>query len=457
MVTAEYLEHQVSVRGLKLNYQEWGQASAPVILAVHGFGLSGHMYDEFGRRVQDRFRVIALDQRGHGDSDWSDDGDYSRDAFVEDMEAFRREAGLDRFILIGHSMGGLNSVAYASKYPQHVEALVLVDVGPEHAAEGVDNIMRFTRGPDELEFDQFVEMAHRFNPRRSLDNLRERMSHRLKPIGDGKWTWKFDKRFREGVDTLRVGSSMSGEEMWELYRAVECPTLLIRGSESDVLTPEVAERTVAEMQRAQLVVVPGAGHSVPGDAPDEFTNAVTDFIDDVRNGGATAASSNGVPPLSDLVETQERRRRPGKGPLTTIVIGVGAVAALGAVFYYSRKRREKQKQHRIDELRRRAAERAAALENIDTQEMRRRAALASQALADAGMASARKAVAAAREFDYDAARDRSAHLLHAAEERGMRSSRELRKRAKRKGIIGTARGLLASGAKASKKQTRRWR
>ena len=86
MVTTGYLEHDVSVGGLNLHYQEWGSPSAPPIIMLHGFGVSGHMFDEFAERMQDRFRLIALDQRGHGDSSWADDGNYTRQAFVDDLD-----------------------------------------------------------------------------------------------------------------------------------------------------------------------------------------------------------------------------------------------------------------------------------------------------------------------------------------------------------------------------------
>jgi len=348
VITAGYVDRDIHVRGLKLHYQEWGAADAPVILMIHGFGVSGHMFDEFAERLQGSYRLIALDQRGHGDSDWSDEGDYSRDAFVEDIEAFCQALDLNRFVLMGHSMGGLNSVAFANRYPARARAVVLVDVGPEAAKEGVDNIVRFTRGPDELEFEQFVEMAHRFNQRRTIENIRERMRHRLRQMPSGKWTWKFDSRFREQGATLRVGSEMSNDEVWTLFRGIPVPTLLIRGAESDVLTQEVAERAAQEMARCRLVVVPSAGHSVPGDNPDDFTAAVTAFLADVANGTFATGAVSEPPPLERLVEVHEeaQRRRRGPGTLTLLAGGAGAVLALAGLAFIgreaARKRRRKQ-------------------------------------------------------------------------------------------------------------------
>ena len=279
-----YVEKNFEINGLTLAYQEWGgsQGDKPTIIALHGFGVSGHMYDEFSRRYQDTARIINLDQRGHGDSEISVGGDYQRNAFVSDVEGLRTYLGLQKFVLVGHSMGGLNAIEYAVSFPQHVNALIIVDAGPEAAKEGVDNIVRFTQGPDELDFDEFVQMAMRFNPRRTEENIRERMHHRLRQLDNGKWTWKFDKRFRDPNANLKIGSEITQDQLWEKFRQVMVPTLLIRGSESDVLSEDVARRTVKEMKNAHLETVKGAGHSVPGDAPEGFTDAVRVFLEKIE-------------------------------------------------------------------------------------------------------------------------------------------------------------------------------
>lgn len=372
MLSTAYADREVQVGDLKLHYQEWGDQSSPAMVLLHGFGVSGHMFDEFGAVAGNRYHLFGIDQRGHGDSDWSPEGDYSREAFVSDLEGFRRALGLERFILVGHSMGGLNAVVYAARYPERVERLVLVDVGPEAAREGVDNIVRFTRGPDNLEFEQYVEMAHRFNPRRSIENIRERMRHRLRPTGDGKWTWKFDRRFRDPDSGIRVGSTSSADETWSQFRQVTVPTLLVRGSESDVLTQDVAERVVAEMPAARLAIIPGAGHSVPGDNPPDFTRVVLDFLsetdrDDAAEETPAAEESPGGSPASEIAAATadwweegpaaeprsssdasrmpapeatralpspgrtRRRRRRQRGPGLLVVAGGLALAAVAAI------------------------------------------------------------------------------------------------------------------------------
>ena len=409
MVTTGYLEHDVPVRGLKLHYQEWGSPSAPPILMLHGFGVSGHMFDEFAERTQDQFHLIAIDQRGHGDSDWAEDGDYSRSAFVEDLEAFRAAMGIDRFILIGHSMGGLNAVSYSVAYPDRVRALVLVDVGPEAAKEGVDNIVRFTRGPDELEFEEFVELAHRFNPRRSLENIRERMRHRLKPTATGKYTWKFDSRFRETDSGLRIGSELSNDESWHLFRQISVPTLLIRGAESDVLSQDIAERAAREMQRTRLTVVAGAGHSVPGDSPDAFTAAVREFLGDLQHGLFEPVAASEPPPLQQLVEEHEAARRRGLSLSMLLVAGVAGVVTVAGAGYMWRRAAQSRRQRTV---RGRTQAAAQSLPNVtfppvDVEAARRRAASLLEDLSDVG----RQGVTRARQTVQDVDLERARHAV----------------------------------------------
>jgi esterase len=421
VVTTGYLEHDAAVGGMRLHYQEWGHPSAPAVIMLHGFGVSGHMFDEFAERMQDDYHLLALDQRGHGDSDWAEDGDYTREAFVDDLEGFREAVDIDRFILIGHSMGGLNAVSYANAHPDRVRALVLVDVGPESAKEGVDNIVRFTRGPDELDFEEFVEMAHRFNPRRSMENIRERMRHRLKQMDSGKYTWKFDARFRKSEPGLRIGSTLSNDETWQLFRKVATPTLLVRGAESDVLTQEVAERAVREMQRTRLTVVPAAGHSVPGDNPDAFTASVREFLADLKQGQFEPLAATEPPPLNELMAEQAAARRRGMSLTALVVAGTAAVLAAAGIGYVVKRRSDSKKRNR-SASRRAAAVAAhlpasvrlpATLPPIDVESVRRRAVALVDDLSAVGRDGLSRARHTMHDVDLDRARQAATELAHA--------------------------------------------
>ncbi len=480
MVLAPYTEHDVTARGLNFHYQEWGDPLATPVLMLHGFGVSGHMFDEFAQRMQKDYHLIALDQRGHGDTQWADDGDYSRDAFVADAEAVRQALGLERFILVGHSMGGLNAVSYTVQHPQRVRALVLVDVGPESAHEGVDNIVRFTRGPDDLEFDQFVEMAHRFNQRRSIENIRERMRHRLKPTENGKFTWKFDSRFRKEDNGLKIGSQLSNDETWQLFRQVSVPTLLIRGAESDVLTKDVAERAEREMQHARLVIVPDAGHSVPGDNPDDFTAAVRTFLGDLNNGAFEPAAAAEPPPLSELVHEQEAARRRGIGLGGLIAAGIGAALAIAGVSVVLKRRSNAKKRAEQVSLASRAASVRQNLPQVhvdaaDLEAARHRAAEVVAELSTAGRSGLARARQVVGDADLTRARTAAGDVVHLLGESTRQApgaaktaaNRVDRKKLRRRGntalTVGkkvggaAARAALSRGRKRTKRRSFPWR
>lgn len=270
-----YQDHTLTLRGLRFHYLDWGTKGKPPFVCLHGGAQTAHSWDDFAPVVRGDYHVYALDQRGHGDSDWAADGDYSRQTQCEDVAAFVSALGLPPFILAGLSMGGINAITYTARYPEKVRALIIVDVGPEIETRGRENIQGFISGIDELDsFEAFVERAHRFNPRRSLDNLRQRLSHNLKQLPSGKWAWKFDQK-RLGAS---VRSGIGPEGLWEDVRKIRCPTLIVRGGESDILAPEAAERMRAAIPNSRITVVPGAGHSVMGDNPAGFAAAVQEFL-----------------------------------------------------------------------------------------------------------------------------------------------------------------------------------
>ncbi len=273
--TVEPTDKQLTANGLTFHYVDWGTAGRPPMLLLHGFNQTAHTWDEFCPRVCRDYHVRAVDQRGHGDTQWAPDQDYSRDAMVRDIAAIVRELVLPPFVLIGMSMGGANAMTYAARYPTTVNALVLVDVGPEVKQEGVDNIRRLVGPQAWPSLDAAVADVQRFNPRRSLDNIRQRLSHSMRQFPSGAWTWKVDEVFRDPNRPRQRDT----EGLWEAVRRLQCPTLLINGAASDILAPDAAQRLVAAIPHGQLATVASAGHSVMGDNPEGFYQAVKTFLD----------------------------------------------------------------------------------------------------------------------------------------------------------------------------------
>lgn len=268
------LDKTVALNGLRFHYREWGDADARPLVLLHGFTGHARSWDTFAAAMCDRFRVLALDRRGHGESDWA--FDYRAERMVEDVDAFQRELGLKGFALLGLSMGGRNAYMYAALHPEEVERLVIVDIGPEVLAAGSARIQQGVEAPDVFDDpEEAVRAARIANPRPPEDEHRRRVLNNLTQRDDGRWTWRYDKALRmPGGRPPRPDP----ETVWPLLARITCPTLLVCGAESDILSPETATRMVRAIPNCRLVEVAGAGHSVPLDNPDGFLAAVRPFL-----------------------------------------------------------------------------------------------------------------------------------------------------------------------------------
>ncbi len=276
-MTAQSTDCYVEANGLKFHYLDWGNPDNPPLVLLHGVGQTCHTWDLFAAAMSPHFHVMAFDQRGHGDTDWAPDKDYSRKTMVKDAEAFTTALGLDRFFLTGMSMGGANSLAFTGQNPDRVEALVVVDIGPRVENKGVQHIRNFMK--DFREFDSLDDAAaviHKFNPRRPLEIIRKyTVMYNLKQLPSGKWTWKYDTYFSEGHS--RGDVKQMEQELSTEVKKISCPTLLVKGAESDVLSLDGARLLQAAVPGSEFALIPGAGHSVMGDNPPAFEAAVREF------------------------------------------------------------------------------------------------------------------------------------------------------------------------------------
>jgi pimeloyl-ACP methyl ester carboxylesterase len=226
--------------------------------------------------MQRHYRVIAVDQRGHGDSSWAPDGDYSPPAHARDLDAFIEQLKLENFALIGFSMGGRNAMWLTARHPAKVRRLVIVDAGPQRPSSGGSQARRFMSGPDLLRsVEDFVERAMQFNPRRSREALRQSLLHNLRQLPDGAWTWKYDPVLREPNRRIHPWG-----DLWPVLAKIACPTLIVRGAESPVLAPGQAARMLEVIPDARMVTISAAGHTVMGDNPVEFEAKVKPFLVD---------------------------------------------------------------------------------------------------------------------------------------------------------------------------------
>jgi esterase len=272
-----FVDRRVAINGLDLHYVEWGRAEAPPLVLLHG--LTGHArtWDRLAGELSARFRVLALDQRGHGDSAAAPDADYRVETMAGDLASFVDQLGLSTFALVGLSMGGRVAIAYAGAHPGRVARLVIVDIGPDIHLPGLERIRGMMSGaPERIESEEAaIEYVRGANPRSDEAELRHRVAQGLKRGADGALTWKYDKALR---DMMRSGGRRDTIDLWAPLDRIGCPTLVIRGAESDILSPEIAKRMLDRLPDGRLVEIHEAGHGVPADRPAEFAGAVSAFL-----------------------------------------------------------------------------------------------------------------------------------------------------------------------------------
>lgn len=252
----------IEVNGLRLRCLEWGSAGAVPIVCVHGYTSSGEAFNALARRIQDRAHIVAMDVRGHGESAWSPDGAYQYGDQAGDLAALVDKLGLDRFVLIGTSMGGIIAMAYAAQHPERLRGLVINDIGPE-VETGSSRITGLVGSRPEsfASLDEAMAYRREISPitaARPLDDQRELGLGVLRQRPDGRWGWKMAPAYIE--QRVKRGAP-ARPALWPALETLPCPTLVIWGTVSDVLLEAQAKRMAAALPKGELVAVPGVGHA----------------------------------------------------------------------------------------------------------------------------------------------------------------------------------------------------
>ncbi len=256
-----------------------GPSELPPVLLLHGGGQTRHSWAGTASQLAARgYEAWTMDLRGHGDSEWASDGDYTTDAMVEDLDAVCAEIGRPP-VVVGASMGGMvGLVSEGSLRPGRFQGLVLVDIATQLEAAGVERIVGFmSAAPDGFAtLDEAADAIAAYRPNRprptNLDGLRKN----LRQGEDGRWRWHWDPAFLSGKS--RDGRT-DVDTLGDAARSLAVPTLLVRGRMSDMLSLEGVATFREQCPHAQFVDIADAGHMVVGDRNDAFTAAVVDFVD----------------------------------------------------------------------------------------------------------------------------------------------------------------------------------
>ncbi len=276
MTIVKAQEKSVSVNGVRLRYLDWGTAGKTPLICLHGHTGQARIWDEFADAMSPHYHVLAVDQRGHGESQWADTG-YARDRFIEDLAAFVDALGLSRFVLVGLSMGGWHSLLYTADHPERVERIVLVDISPEASPPFLAD--RASRPPTPMEFPSLeaaVDWMRQWNPWASDAALQKDAEDKMRQREDGQWTWKADTALFTPLIDLTDPDIIG--RYWKALEAIPCPILEVRGSGSDLVSEEVLQRMKRVGKQFTSVDVADAGHVVTVDKPQEFIKATRSFL-----------------------------------------------------------------------------------------------------------------------------------------------------------------------------------
>jgi len=261
---------------MKLAADEYG-SEGPVVLLLRGGGQTRHAWKGAGQSLADAgYHAFSLDSRGHGDSDWSPDGNYAYDALIEDLVSVVRELQPESPpVLVGASMGGGTSLSAVGQGHVEASALVLVDTAPRIEVGGVRKIRDFMgQAPDGFAtLDEVAEAIGNYQPHRTRPRNLDGLAKNVRLSEDGRYRWHWDPAFMSRGrldDRVKIQEAAAAN--------LVCPTLLVRGGLSDVLSEEGAQAFLAIASHAEYANVGGASHMVAGDRNDIFVDAVLSFL-----------------------------------------------------------------------------------------------------------------------------------------------------------------------------------
>lgn len=279
--------HTYFSQRLRLHYLDWGNDDAPALLLIHGIHDHCHSWDWVARELCDEYHVMALDLRGHGDSQWAIGGTYSHTEYVYDIAQLIHQTNCAPLNIVAHSMGGSLACIYAGIYPENVSRLVVLEgVGafpfwsrmgrdPQQRMRNWVESMRKLSGRIAKRYPTQEEAYRRMqeaNPHLTPEQARHLSIHGTNQNEDGTFTWKFDN-----YTYARTLYDMPSEETMALWGRITCPVLIITASEG--YPHRIGQDdTLDKFQNARLVTISDAGHWAHHDCLDTFTGLTRDFL-----------------------------------------------------------------------------------------------------------------------------------------------------------------------------------
>jgi len=279
--------------GLTLIGDAYGALDAPPVILMHGGGQTRHAWGDTALALgQAGYRAIALDGRGHGESDWSPSGTYLVDAFVADLKAVIAAIATPssapsshspptasvKPVLVGASLGGLTALLAEGESPGLARAVVLVDIATSAKLAGIQRIVDFMSQKPEgyASLEEVAEAIARYQPQRKRPPNLDGLAKNVRRGTDGRYRWHWDPKFLRR--STPESSPLRPDRLQASARALSVPTLLVRGKLSDVVGEQEVRQFLELVPHAEYADVSGAGHMIAGDNNDLFTQAVLGFL-----------------------------------------------------------------------------------------------------------------------------------------------------------------------------------
>ena len=271
-------DRYLTANELRMHYLDWGDSENVPILLLHGLMAHAHVWDNLASGLSNLYHVLALDQRGHGESEWSRGALYSVDDHFSDISTFIESLALKRIILLGHSMGGRNALFYTACFPEKVERLILVDarlgINPEASRALKRQLASLPLKAKTM--DEVVEALRKLYPYLSIEMCRHIAKYGYRKSKDGRFIPKYDTKMSSQLEK----SEYTIEELWDMIKNVACPTLVVRGKESPFVSLEEAQKMCMALPRATFQEIPRATHMPAQENPQAFKKVVLDCLDE---------------------------------------------------------------------------------------------------------------------------------------------------------------------------------